>query len=140
MKPNQSTFWNAPKSSQVYHLPNFTPLWKVSTFIQKIQEVDRPYRNVKRSLHFHAGFEPSTRASTAMTVAKKRKLKNIEEEEDEDSVGKWFLQFTSVGGLSQLGQSKFLVSKIAWFLLLIFGVFMTIYMCIGIYGECMNTR
>ena len=70
-----------------------------------------------------------------MTVAKKRKLKNIEEEEDEDSVGKWFLQFTSVGGLSQLGQSKFLVSKIAWFLLLIFGVFMTIYMCIGIYDE-----
>ena len=73
-----------------------------------------------------------------MTGAKKRKLKNIEEKEedgDEDSVGKWFLQFTSVGGLSQLGQSKFFVSKIAWLLLLIFGAIMTIYMCIGIYNE-----
>ena len=69
-----------------------------------------------------------------MTVAKKKKLKEIEEE-DEDNVGKWFLQFTSVGGLSQLGQSKFMLSKIVWLLLLIFGVIMTIYQCVDIYQE-----
>ena len=50
-------------------------------------------------------------------------------------VGKWFLQFTSVGGLSQLGQSKFMLSKIVWLLLLIFGVIMTIYQCVDIYQE-----
>ena len=69
-----------------------------------------------------------------MTVAKKKKLKEIEEE-DEDNVGRWFLQFTSVGGLSQLGQSKFMLSKIVWLLLLIFGVIMTIYQCVDIYQE-----
>ena len=69
-----------------------------------------------------------------MTVAKKKKLKEIEEE-DEDNVGKWFLQFTSVGGLSQLGQSKFMLSKIVWLLLLIFGIIMTIYQCVDIYQE-----
>ena len=69
-----------------------------------------------------------------MTVAKKKKLKEMEEE-DEDNVGRWFLQFTSVGGLSQLGQSKFMLSKIVWLLLLIFGVIMTIYQCVDIYQE-----
>ena len=71
-----------------------------------------------------------------MSVAKKKKLKDITEEEDgEDNVGKWFLQFTSVGGLSQFGQSKFILSKIAWLLLLIFGIIITIYQCVDLYHE-----
>ena len=69
-----------------------------------------------------------------MSAPKKQKLKETEEE-DEDNVGKWFLQFTSVGGLSQLGQSKFILSKIAWLLLLIFGVVVTIKNCVEIYQD-----
>ena len=69
-----------------------------------------------------------------MAVVEKKKLKE-EKREEEDSVGKWFLQFTSVGGLSQLGQSKFMLSKIVWLLLLITGVIVTIVMCIDIYHE-----
>ena len=72
-----------------------------------------------------------------MTVVEKMKLKEDKknEMEEEDSLGKWFLQFTSVGGLSQLGQSKFMLSKIVWLLLLITGVIVTIVMCLDIYHE-----
>ena len=72
-----------------------------------------------------------------MTVVEKKKLKEVkrEDEEEEDSLGKWFLQFTSVGGLSQLGQSKFMLSKIVWLLLLVTGVIVTIFMCVDIYHE-----
>ena len=72
-----------------------------------------------------------------MRVGEKKKLKEDkkDEVEEEDSLGKWFLQFTSVGGLSQLGQSKFMLSKIVWLLLLITGVIVTIVMCVDIYHE-----
>ena len=72
--------------------------------------------------------------SSQMSAAKKKKLQELEEEDD-DNVLKWFLQFTSVGGLSQLGQSKFILSKIVWLLLLVFGIIMTIFMCVEIYHE-----
>ena len=71
---------------------------------------------------------PMQKKNTELTLSKNEEVKDEgKKRESAREINRWFMGFTSIGGLSQINASESKVSKIFWLILFLVGVIATIW-------------